>query len=108
MREPNDPCLFPESLSSNRADRTFYADARKGLGVDKPTYPFKSSGFAPDAMFIDLGTNDQRAITKLGGGGMAQFAAETVVRRRDAACCTTWAASFPGRCQQRIAAARRL
>ena len=58
-------------------------------------------------MFIDLGTNDQRAITKLGGGGMAQFAAETVVRRRDAACCATWVASFPGRCQQRVVAARR-
>ena len=74
--------------------------------MDKPTYPFKSSGFAPDAMFIDLGTNDQRAITKLGGGGMAQFAAETVVRRRDAACCATWVASFQG-CQQHTVAARR-
>lgn len=48
----------------------FYGDGRN------PTYNFSS--WAPDAMVIDLGTNDMRAITKIGAGGMAQFTNETV------------------------------
>ena len=31
----------------------------------KPTYKFDRTEWAPDAMFIDLGTNDMRAITSL-------------------------------------------
>ena len=44
------------------------------------TFDFKASpGGAPDAIFIDLGTNDMRAITKLGPvAGPAGFIAQTV------------------------------
>lgn len=57
----------------------FYRDA------PKPTYDFKGTPWKPDAMVIDLGTNDMRAIGKIGynsttgtGPGMDRFAAETV------------------------------
>jgi len=50
-----------------------------------PTYDFKNSGFKPDAMVIDLGTNDMHAIARIGvnmtsglGPGMDQFTKETV------------------------------
>lgn len=56
----------------------FYADG------SKPTYDF-AGPWKPDAMVIDLGTNDMRAITKIGfnattgtGAGMTQFTRETV------------------------------
>ena len=39
---------------------------------------YNFSSWAPDAMVIDLGTNDMRAITKLGPTGMARFTNETV------------------------------
>ena len=44
------------------------------------TFDFKASpGGAPDAIFIDLGTNDMRAITTLGPvDGPAGFIAQTV------------------------------
>jgi len=48
----------------------FYEDG------NKPTYNFSS--WAPDAMVIDLGTNDAGAIAKIGPTGMARFTAETV------------------------------
>lgn len=48
----------------------------------RPTYNF-SSGWAPDAMFIDLGTNDVRAIN-LRPSGPAEFVAETVAFMKNA------------------------
>jgi hypothetical protein len=50
---------------------TMYADAPQA------TYNF-SAGWVPDAVFIDLGTNDMRAISKLGPSGMTAFANQTV------------------------------
>ena len=55
------PDYFPSILYANAPNRT---------------YDF--SHWAPDAMFIDLGTNDMRAITKLKEKGMGRFAEETV------------------------------
>lgn len=52
-----------------------YADAPRA------TYNFST---APDAIFIDLGTNDMRAITKLGPRGMAAFATETLQLMKNA------------------------
>jgi hypothetical protein len=48
----------------------------------KPTYSFDAAEWAPDAMFIDLGTNDRRGIAKVDpnatGTGMQRFAEETL------------------------------
>eukprot|EP00040_Diaphanoeca_grandis_P003692 m.25596 g.25596 ORF g.25596 m.25596 type:complete len:411 (-) comp15077_c0_seq1:130-1362(-) len=56
-----------------------------------PTYGFKTNSFKPDAMVIDLGTNDMRAITSLGynvttgkGPGMDRFTQETVAFMKNA------------------------
>ena len=49
----------------------FYADA------PALTHNF-SSGWAPDAVFVDLGTNDMRVIQRMGDKGAQLFVAETV------------------------------
>lgn len=44
----------------------------------KPTYPFATSGWAPDAMIINLGTNDMRVIKTPDSAMAKKFTAETI------------------------------
>lgn len=74
-------CIMKECHGLQMPDyfvSTYYHDA------PKPTYPFATSGWAPDAMIINLGTNDMRVIKTPDSAMGKQFTAETIAFMKNA------------------------